>query len=207
MPIRFIISPHDSRRKAISLVELAYGLLIIGFILAFVWLAAATMYRKYDVMQADKELNVIVGSLRLAHPAGKIGQDEDLDMLGLPPGFTNHPLGQSFVFNPWHGNVSTFSGNAMGWGRDASNDDFTIRFDSVPKKACADFIMDASTPAMRGLGLIAVYISPAPLQGHEMCLGSDSYCLNPVPSLIRTQVEAYCNASSIMTLMFTFNSH
>lgn len=198
---------YSQGRRGVSLVEMAYALLIVGFVLAIVWTAAAAVYRNYHTMQAGRQLNIIVQNLRIIHPLGKLDKNENLGLIGLPSDMIGHYKGNPIVINTWLGSVTAFPGNAIGWGDDTVNDEFTIRFDDVPQSACASFAMKSSSRVERGMGLVAVYISPLPMRGKEVCFAVDSYCKNTIQDLTKEQAEFFCKGNNRMTVMFTYMTH
>lgn len=195
---------YSRNRRGLSLVELAFALLVIGAVLAVVWEKAASVYQDYYVSQAGRELAAVVGAVRAKHTSDKITANEDIDVSGLPPELVGHFNGHPVVFNPWRGRISLFPGNAMGWGIDTYNPEFTLQFDGVPSSDCTDFAMLAASPQMRSFGLVSVYISPSIGVGQEICLATDAFCKNIVPDLTEKDVKNLCNARSRMTVMLSY---
>lgn len=198
--------PFKSRR-GFSLLEMAYALLVIGFVLGFIWLKAAAVYENFEVMQAGRELNLILLSIRQVHVNDKITSNENLDLLNLPTDMVGHFKGETILFSPWRGRVRLFSGNAMGWGSDSTNDEFTIRYDGIPTGACTDFVLGNTTRQMQALGLVAVAIAPAEGKGKEICFKSDSFCRNIVTIPPEGLVGTLCKEKNRMTVLFTFAGH
>jgi hypothetical protein len=171
-----------------------------------VWLKAGMVFQNVELGNAVEQMHVLVMALRGAHTSDKVTENENIDLLNLPPDMVMHFKNKTMLKNPWHGAIIIYPGNAGGWGGDSHNDEMTLRYDGVPRDACTDFVMKGSEQ-MRNFGLIAVYISPVLAQGKEICFSQDPYCQTTVASLDKDQIHALCQARNVMTVMFTFASH
>jgi hypothetical protein len=204
--IRFRTLFSARRRRGLSLVELIYVLFVIGIVLGVVWIKAGIVFHNVEIDKAIEQLRVLVVGLRQLHPYDKVTEDENIDLLNLPPDMVMHFKNRAVLVNPWHGQVIIYPGNAGGWGGDTHNDEVTLRYDGVPGGDCTDLVMKAFQQT-RDFGLVAVYISPKLAEGKEICFSSDLYCRTIVTKLVESEIDALCKARSTMTVMFTYNAH
>jgi len=192
-------------RRGLSLAEMAFALLVIGTVLGGVWMAAGHIYRNWDVTQTEKQLGILYQSARQAHLNGSTIDDQTLMQLGLPADMLGHYKGQTLIYNRWRGGVTVFPGNAMGWGRDSENNEYTIRLDGIPQAACTPLVLHAQT--MRSWGLLAVYMAVSPDKGKLICFDEDSFCKSSVTMLIEDQIKHYCALADRMIVMYTFGAN
>jgi hypothetical protein len=189
------------------LTELAYVLGIAGVLLSITWSRVGSVYQDMHEISATKQLGTIIQAVRLSHLSSTLIENENVDPLNLPVDMLGHYKGRTIVYNPWKGLVTIFPGNAIGWGADHYNPEFTVRLDGIPSSACKPLIMQNTTSTMLGFGLIAVYVSPSPGIGREICFATDAFCKNIVTSLSADMIANLCKAHDPMTVMFSYSLH
>jgi hypothetical protein len=150
----------------------------------------------------------LVQALRLVHPNDRISENERIDLLTLPinPQLKVVESGVMHLVTPWRGLVRLYPGSAVGWGGDTYTNHMTISYNRVPQKFCLPLIEAVESPAMRSLGLVAIYVSATAGQGELYCLQSDAYCQRPLKILPMDQVKESCNKNTQLTIMFTYSA-
>ena len=191
--------------RGFSIVELAFALLVIGAVLAVLWQKVGSVYRSFDVTQASQELETIMQAIRRL-PSGQDPSDNDnLELTGLSPELIGTFQGKKIIHNPWHGLARIFVGNAMGWGIDSRDPEYTIRMDDVPSAACTELVMRNADSKDRNERMVAAYISPSPYQGKILCFKTDNFCVNKVDALNEEMVSHMCSEHNRVTVMFSYS--
>jgi len=194
------------KRRGVSLPELTFALLIIGFVLGIMWLRAGAIYDNFETGEAVSQIHVLLSSLRSIHPSDKVTDKENVDSLNLPPSMLGHFNNKTIIISPWHTPVTVFPGNAAAWGGDAYNDELTIRFDGVPRDACPYFI-ERSYNELKNFGLISIYVSTKLAEGDTLCFAEDSYCKDKAKPIDVGEVKVLCAQKNFLRVMFTLSSH
>ena len=197
----------SSNRKGSSLVELAFALLIVGAVLGVIWKKTGQVYQNMEVQKAISELQVVVNATRLKHPTDRTAEGESVPLIGLPPDMIGNFNGQTTVFNPWHGLTTIIPGNAIGWGADQFNDEFTIRMSGIPSSSCTALTMAEFKPNVSPSGLVGIYISHEMSRGQLICLSLDSYCQTTVTAPPESFIKKLCEEHNPVSVMFTFSTH
>lgn len=201
---------HHFHRKlaGMSLVEIAFVLLIVGIMLGGTWIWARSINENLSVSDATRQVITIIQAIRKAHPTDRIQEDENIALLDLPLQPDLKPVigGKTFLRSPWIGPILLYPGHAVGWGGDLFTNHFTISYERVPQNSCYEFIKSVTASSGRSMGLMAVYISAAIGKGDLYCLGTDLYCKSALTSLPELEIKERCSQKSYMTVMFTYNA-
>jgi hypothetical protein len=202
----FLRSPSRRRRLGLSLAELAFVLAVMGVVLGAIWLKAGAIFRNNAVREAVEELHQIAQNTRQMQNGQKIEAGQPVSVNGLSPLFLGKWQGKDIVYNPWRGRIGLLPGNAISWGADTYNAEFTLAVEGVPRDACAPLVAEAAKEADAQIfGLAAVYISPERGKGKELCLASDVFCKSTVPAITEDMAQPLCSAHNPVTVMFTYN--
>ncbi|MDD3181585.1 MAG: type 4 pilus major pilin [Alphaproteobacteria bacterium] len=162
--------------SGLTLTEVSIVMMIMGVVLAGLWVAVDSVYRNQRISTTNKQLIEVVSNIRSLYGmsrsslmgmsiTGTSGATLFAQMGSFPKDMIDTSVTPVGVVHAWHGDVTLTSSHT-----DVDGDSFVLGLVGVPQAACADLLI-RMTGGSRDSGLIKAGTTTAAQDTAQMPIG------------------------------------